>query len=423
MELERQIVARIYLDTIWHCYATVLCADTCDYVDSDGGAYTNVRRALSELGMFEDIVQTGTAQAQGAAVAILASESSNYWLRNAGTQGAAKRTLYIALKHGGYPVDFVLESDCIAGNLKFYNALFVADAQVSETATAAIAEWVDGGGVVVATAGAFALNEFNMSSASGQELLDPVNQTGLFVGYVGTCANGVQDHRCQTNRVQLSKQDLAYVEELDHVFVSNGLGMERATGVYGEKAILTMAPTGEKATRVSSVEATFKDGSEAILNISRGNGWIWYMAFHPGLSYFRTALPDTEPPCKGSTDDSYNHFVPTNFDQIAASTIYAPLANIPGARPITTMPALVEVGIVTSVEAQGTVLPVINWSGAQVDVLTVLLHYEPPHAVKGITTATGTNVSATRDQSSGFLVFTLKLESAADAIILRSTAT
>jgi hypothetical protein len=73
---------------------------TCDYVDSDGGAYSNVRRALNELGTFEDIVQGGTAQAQGAAVAILASESSNYWLRNAGTQGAAKRTLYIALRHG-----------------------------------------------------------------------------------------------------------------------------------------------------------------------------------------------------------------------------------------------------------------------------------------------------------------------------------
>ena len=62
---------------------------SCDYVDGDGGAYPNVRRALNELGSFEDLVQAGTAQAQGAAVAILFSESSNYWLRNAGTQARA----------------------------------------------------------------------------------------------------------------------------------------------------------------------------------------------------------------------------------------------------------------------------------------------------------------------------------------------
>ena len=171
---------------------------------SDGGAYTNVRRALNEYGLFEEIIQDGVAQAQGDAVAILASESSNYWLRNAGTQGAAKRTLYIMLKHGGYPVDFLLEEDCVAGRLKFYNALFVSDAQVSEVATKAIEAWVEVGGTVVATAGAFAQNEFNMTSVAAQSLLSPLNQTALFVGNKNACPNGVQDHRCRTTRVQLA---------------------------------------------------------------------------------------------------------------------------------------------------------------------------------------------------------------------------
>ena len=387
----------------------------CDYVDSDGGAYPNVRRALNELGTFEDIVQRGTAQAQGAAIAILASESSNYWLRNAGTQGAATRTIYIALKHGGFPVDFVIEEDCVAGHLKFYSALIVVSAQVSEAATSAIAEWVKIGGIAVATAGAFAQNEFNLTSASAQALLSPVNQTALFVGH-NACPGGVQDHRCRTSRVQLAKQDLAFVEEIDRVYVSDGSTMEHSTGVYGEKAMITVAGLSNDS---ATIEGTFSDGSVAILNISHGQGTVWYTAFHPGLSYFRTALPDTEPPCKGSTDDSYNHWVPTDFDQTAAGVLWKPLLNIPGARPVTTTPSLVEAGIVTSAAVQGTVIPLINWTGDIIEMLSVVLNFQLPHAVTSVTTASGANVTMTNGPA-GYLRFTLPLEVAADAIILRA---
>ena len=387
---------------------------TCDYVDGDGGAYTNVRRALNELGTFEDIVQQGTAQAQGAAVAVLASESSNYWLRNAGTQGAATRTLYIALKHGGFPVDFVIEQDCTAGNLKYYSALFVVAAQVSEVATTAITAWANSGGIVIATAGAFSLNEYNLTSTSAQALLHPVNQTALFVGHDNTCSGGVQDHRCRGTRVQLSKQDLAFVSQIDRVFVSDGSAPERSTGVYGEKAMISVVDDN-----TSTVEGTFGDGSIAVLNITRGKGTVWFAAFHPGLSYFRTALPDTEPPCKGSTDDSYNHWIPTNFDLTAANIIWAPLLNIPGARPVTTNPSLVEAGIVTSVAVQGTVIPLINWSGDTVETLIVILHFKLDHAITSVTTATGANVTMATD-ATGQVYFTLPLEIAADAIILRA---
>ena len=48
-------------------------------------------------------------------------------------------------------MDFVIEEDCTAGQLKHYSALVVVDAQVSEVATAAIGAWVNSGGIVVAT--------------------------------------------------------------------------------------------------------------------------------------------------------------------------------------------------------------------------------------------------------------------------------
>ena len=49
---------------------------TCDYVDADGGAYPAVRKALNMVGSFEDIVASGIPWPNGAAVAILYSESA-----------------------------------------------------------------------------------------------------------------------------------------------------------------------------------------------------------------------------------------------------------------------------------------------------------------------------------------------------------
>ena len=44
---------------------------TCDYVDQDGGSYEMVRQSLNELGMFDDLIWDGVAQAAGAKVAIM----------------------------------------------------------------------------------------------------------------------------------------------------------------------------------------------------------------------------------------------------------------------------------------------------------------------------------------------------------------
>ena len=69
-------------------FVTSFSGYTCDYTDSDGGTYEGVRRGFNELGTFEDIIQAGAAQAQGAAVAMLFGESANPWRPFGGTAGA-----------------------------------------------------------------------------------------------------------------------------------------------------------------------------------------------------------------------------------------------------------------------------------------------------------------------------------------------
>jgi hypothetical protein len=96
------------------------------------------------------------------------------------------------------------------------------------------------------------------------------------------CTGGVQDHRCQTCRVQLGKQDLAFVAELDRVTLADGVPLstvmgsstaertntsetsngQQTCGVYGEKAMLAVDQTAMMHTKVYG---TFGDGSAAIL--------------------------------------------------------------------------------------------------------------------------------------------------------------
>jgi hypothetical protein len=142
-------------------------------------------------------------------------------------------------------------------------------------------------------------------------------------------------------------------------------------------------------------------------------------AFHVGLSYFHPALPSTEPACKGSTDENYNHWVPQDFSPTAAAlielptaglaldvkvifdtTLYIPLviphtkytgrgqndfnvhdyqAELAEGRPAVASERLVEVGLVTA-DKLGAVLPCVNWSGRPLPGLVVTLGFALPAA-------------------------------------------
>jgi hypothetical protein len=67
------------------------------------------------MSVCSQIVAKGAAQAQGAAVCILHSETDDVWFNGLEFSPAAKRTLYLALRHSQQAVDIVIEEDAIAG--------------------------------------------------------------------------------------------------------------------------------------------------------------------------------------------------------------------------------------------------------------------------------------------------------------------
>lgn len=63
----------------------------------------------------------------------------------------------------GYPVDAVLEADCVAGYLRHYAVLYIVEPQVSEEATAEVAKWVKAGGQLFITS-AVSLQSLSLQS-------------------------------------------------------------------------------------------------------------------------------------------------------------------------------------------------------------------------------------------------------------------
>ena len=99
--------------------------------------------------------------------------------------------------------------------------------------------------------------------------------------------------------------------------------------------------------------------------------------FPPGLSYFIPAIPQ-RPTCRGSTNDMFNHWIPTNFSEAArafiAATAEDPTYAVESPRAVVASEPLVEVSIVSS--DNGTVLPCVNWANTALEDFNVTL---PPH--------------------------------------------
>src|SRR5947208_6008866 len=126
--------------------------------------YQAVRQALHELGQFEDIIQDG--QVRPGIAGLWFSEAADIWNDNRAPFDAAKRTLYIAIRHQQLPLDVVVEGD----DLSSYQVIYLADQHVSRAAAKALAAWVRAGGRLFATAGGGMLDELNQPNLELREL-------------------------------------------------------------------------------------------------------------------------------------------------------------------------------------------------------------------------------------------------------------
>ncbi len=94
-------------------------------------------------------------------VAILYNRTAAIWAKSNYTSEQNGWYTHWALAHAGYDADFIAEQDIEAGLLSNYKALYVAGPQLRRRCAAAIAPWVEAGGVLFGAAGAATRDEYN----------------------------------------------------------------------------------------------------------------------------------------------------------------------------------------------------------------------------------------------------------------------
>ncbi|MHB9106909.1 MAG: beta-galactosidase trimerization domain-containing protein [Armatimonadota bacterium] len=347
--------------------------------------YGTILKTFRELGMYEDIVQSG--QVRPAEVGLWFSETADIWGDNQGSFAANKRAMYKAILDRQVPLDFIVEGDALDGTLNRYKALYLTDNHVSQAASRKIADWVRNGGMLFATAGAGMFDEYNRPNTALQAILGVdvqaiVSPRESHIGYI--------------------KEDLPFAQACENVTIKQW-AMERYP-VFGTISRVT-------ARNGATVIGTFDDNNPAIVQTISGKGQALYCAFLPGLSYFKPAIP-MKPLDRGTSDDAMAHFIPTDFDPAVGKLINTPVATL--TRPVVTSEPLVEVTVIES--KAGTLITLANWSGKPIEGLTVTINIPAP--MKKVETASGTPVNLVRQSDLEKRVYTLDLD-VADALILR----
>lgn len=345
--------------------------------------YQQVRTALHELGTFEDLVQDG--HVRPGLAALWFSETGDIWHDHHPPLGAHKRAMYVAIRQQQLPLDVVIDEDALDGTLDQYRLLYLCDPHVSRAAAQAIARWVAAGGRLLATAAAGMFDEFNqpnqvMAGLLGieqQRLLEPENQ-----------------------RIVFEKQDLPFVEPMDHVAWQHE-GQTHRLPVIGARAQIQV--------HSAEVLGVFEDGTPAITRRTVGKGQAIYCGFLPGLTYFKPAIP-LRPAERGTTDQAMNHFLPTAVDAAAGTLIALAAAGLE--LPVACSQPLVEASLVES--PHGLLVTLVNWTGRPIPELSVRLNVPVPGGPAEL--ATGGDLRVTQDGNAH--VYHLALD-IADALVLR----
>jgi hypothetical protein len=254
-------------------------------------------------------------------VAMLFSTASDIWDTEDTAHKAAKRAMYIAIRHTHKSVDVLNEEDVTTNStLNQYKTLYIVDPHVSSNATAHIIDWVSThGGTLYASGQAGFFDEGNANNRAMMELLGLVAWTGS--------SNLPADALVSSNQpIAMLKRDLPNAVRLDTVFV-DGAGSEASMGAYG----LLIRPgnfTGPTAGLVNTtVLARYgSDQTPAATLRKVGTGRVIFHGFFPSVSYFAPALPQRPIDiCPRDGDDGcFCHFVPSAFNKHASTLLDLP---------------------------------------------------------------------------------------------------
>ncbi|HYG76263.1 MAG TPA: beta-galactosidase trimerization domain-containing protein [Planctomycetota bacterium] len=282
-----------------------------NYVTYRGGLpiWRTIRNVSGMAGLIEDDLLA--ARPAAAPVAMLLSEASDVWELEGKSQNdinpgsvatnvsqEERKNIWYALRLAGYRVDMLTEEDVADGLLKKYKALYICGQNLERKAAAGIKEWVQSGGVVMATAGAARKNEFDESLT----VLDDI------------FARGPQKSYDRYKGALRAKIELLFEKPKDQLVIGSSV-----LDVLCSREVFEPQASAEVLGRYKS------DNSAAWIKTSPGKGKAYYTGTLPGQAFVRQAMP-VLPVGKGGGEKTFSHFEPVNYNETAREMILRPLA-------------------------------------------------------------------------------------------------
>jgi hypothetical protein len=192
--------------------------------------------------------------------------------------------IYYALVHNSRPPDLLIEEDVQNGALKDYDVAYWVGDCIEPSTLKALSSWVQSGGQLVATAGAFRYDEYHRDLPEGLKLL------------------GLQSAELrEVNRFFRPQIEMPHLKPLDWV---------------GEMPALAMTDAVKPAAG-SKVLASFKSGQPAVVESTHGKGSVTYIGTLPGVAYLWSAY---QPPPVPSRSPS-SHMPLKDFNREAGRLI------------------------------------------------------------------------------------------------------
>jgi len=331
--------------------------------------WREVYNVSHEAGIFEDYVIDG--KVRNGKVGIILSSVDDVMTDSTNSTFAMhnneRKAIYYALRHAQVPVDMLSEDDVIDGLAKDYQVIYVCQQWMHSKALVALQKWVENGGTVVSLAGGGFLDEFNKPNPAanafygvrGQELTrDP---------------DLVKKYLLVENTPFLTKQDLPLYQPIDYVKWTGKAPIENVPVIVWKQKL---------AAADGQVLGTFTDGSPAVVRKTHGKGRAVLFGFLPGQAYLKSGLP-IRPADRGSSDDAFTHFLPTEMDKALRARIVDDFLPAGFTRPVECSEPLVETTCIDTPTAalqdnsagiQARLgVPLINYTGKPIAKLTVTI--------------------------------------------------
>jgi hypothetical protein len=314
-----------------------------------------------EVGAAEDMLLT--AMPAPAKVALLYSSASDVWtVGSTNAYGFDRMHTWLALAHAQMPVDIVSEQQAAKGMLDGYAVCYLSGPNLTRAAAEKLKQWVLRGGTLWLTAGAASRDEFNRPLQTLDDIL-PAKRGDVV----------------ELQKFQSSGRYLNTLVAKDKVELPGS-----SVAVLAIKQTLTPGDRGE-------VNATFQDGSAALVSGISGKGRVFCCGFLPGLSYIKAALDhraalqkkiDEKSPLNSDEqhdatllERSYN---PWKFPAHIRELILGPTRHGGVTAPIQCSHPLVDA--IFMPHEQGIVIPLANYTAESIAQLTLKVEVPRPVA-------------------------------------------